>query len=107
MEQAAEFYKHFYPAQNERVSRDFGNSQALNNQSPSLLSPSWGAIFFIYVCELDHAITLGPTKVCFVVMENKQQIHGPPRATLVPVTQPTVVYKTVTFYFADMQTSEP
>lgn len=34
-------------------------------------------------------------------MENKQQIHGPPRATLVPVTQPTVVYKTVSFYFAD------
>lgn len=59
-EQGAEFHKHFYPAQNKRVSRDFGNSQALNNQSLSLLSLFWGAIFFIYICELDYAITLSP-----------------------------------------------
>lgn len=31
-EQAAEFYKHSDRAQNERVSRDVGDSQALSNQ---------------------------------------------------------------------------
>lgn len=87
--QAVEFYKHSYPAQNERGMSAIARLWAAS--TTPLLSLSWGVIFLVCICDLDLAITPIPLKFALLWWNSQQQTHIPSRDTLVPVTQPVVV----------------